>query len=60
MIERKAFLSNPEHQYHVSQSEEHGCRANNKKNKDYYGYPSFLIPIMKIMEIIMRIHVRHI
>ena len=41
MIERKAFLANPKHQYHVSQWEDHDCSANNKKNDDYYGYPSF-------------------
>ena len=41
MIERKAFLANPKLQYHVSQWEDHDFGANNKKNDDYYGYPSF-------------------
>ena len=30
--ERKSFLANPKHQYHVSLCEEHDCSANNKKN----------------------------
>ena len=37
---KKAFLANPEHQYHVSQCREHDCHANNKKNEDCYKYPS--------------------
>ena len=37
---KKAFLANPKHQYHVSQCGEHDCNANNKKNRDYYEYPS--------------------
>ena len=37
---RKAFLPNPKHQYHVSQSGEHDCSANNKMERDYYKYPS--------------------
>ena len=44
MIERKAGLANPKHQYHVSQRKGHDYGANNKKNEDYYRYPSFLIP----------------
>ena len=48
MIKRKAFHANLKHQYHVSQWEDHDCGANNKKNDDYYGYPSFLIPRMNI------------
>ena len=40
MVERKAFLANPKHQDHVSQYGEHGSSANNKKNGDYYDYPS--------------------
>ena len=40
MVERKAFLANLKHQYHVSQNGEHDCGANNKKNGDYYGNPS--------------------
>ena len=37
---KKAFLSNPKHQYSVSQYGEHDCCANNKKNWDCYKYPS--------------------
>ena len=37
---KKAFLANMKHQYHVSQYGEHDCHANNKKNEDYYEYPS--------------------
>ena len=48
MVEWKAFLANPKHQYHVSQWEDHDCSADKKKNNDYYGNPSFLIPRMKI------------
>ena len=48
MMERNAFLANPKHQYRVSQWEEHDYSAHNKKNGDYYGYPSFLIPWMNI------------
>ena len=40
MVERKAFLPNPKHQYRVSQQREHDCIAYNKKNRDYYEYPS--------------------
>ena len=40
MVERKAFLANPKHQYCVSQSGEHNCSAHNKKNGDYNEYPS--------------------
>ena len=40
MVERKAFLTNPKHQYCVSQYGEHDCSAHNKKNRDYYKYPS--------------------
>ena len=39
-VERKAFLANPKHQYHVSQREKCDCSAHNKKNGDYYEYPS--------------------
>ena len=35
MVERKAFLANPNHQYH-----EHDCSAHNKKKGDYYECPS--------------------
>ena len=31
MVEKKAFLPNPKHVYHVSQRGEHDCSANNKK-----------------------------
>ena len=37
---KKAFLANPNYQYHMSQCGEQDCRANNKKNGDYYEYPS--------------------
>ena len=32
---KKAFLTNPMHQYRVSQCGEHDCSANNNKNGDY-------------------------
>ena len=38
--ERKAFLANPRHQDHVSQCGEHNCYFHNKKNGEYYKYPS--------------------
>ena len=31
MVERKAFLASPEHQYHVSHYGEHGCSAQSQK-----------------------------
>ena len=37
---KKAFLANLKDQYHVSQCGEHYCRANNKKNRYYFEYPS--------------------
>ena len=42
MVERKAFLANPnpKHQYCVSQWGEHDCRDHNKRNGDYNEYPS--------------------
>ena len=40
MGEGKAFLASLKHQYRVSQCGEHGCSANNKRNGDYYEYPS--------------------
>ena len=40
MVETKAFLANPKHQCCLSQSGEYDCSANNKKNGDYYEYPS--------------------
>ena len=40
MVERKAFVASPSHQYHVPQWGEHDCRAHNKNNGDYYKYPS--------------------
>ena len=40
MVERKAFLANRKDQYHVSQRGEHDCSDHNKKNGDYYEYPS--------------------
>ena len=41
---KKAFPTNPKHQHCVSHYGEHDCNANSKKNRDYYGFPSFLIP----------------
>ena len=38
--EKKALHANPKHHYRVSQCEEHECRANNKKNGDYYEHPN--------------------
>ena len=40
MVEMKAFLANPKHQYCISEWEKHDCSANNEKNRDYYKYPS--------------------
>ena len=40
MVEIKAFLANPKHQYHVSQSGEHYYSAHTEKNGDYNEYPS--------------------
>ena len=37
---KKAFLTNPKHQYGVSQCGEHDGPTNNKKNGDYNGYQS--------------------
>ena len=37
-MDRKPFLSNPKHQYHLSQRVEHDYSARNKKNGDYYEY----------------------
>ena len=37
---KKALHANPKHQYHISQYGEHDCHPNNKKNGDYYEYPS--------------------
>ena len=39
-MERKAFLVNPKHQYHVSQCQEHDSGTHNEKNGDYKEYPS--------------------
>ena len=38
--ERKAFPTNLMLQYRVSQSGDHDCNAHDKKNRDYYEYPS--------------------
>ena len=35
VVDRKAFLANPRHPYHVSQCGDHDCSASNKKNRDY-------------------------
>ena len=45
---KKGFLANPKHQCHVSQCGEHGCSANNKKNGDYYEYPSLSLFMDKL------------
>ena len=42
---KKALHANPKHQYRVSQCVEYDCHANNKRNGDYYEYPS-LSPFM--------------
>ena len=38
--EKKAFLANPKHQYHVCQYGEHDYCAINEKKGDYYKFPS--------------------
>ena len=40
MVDRKAFLTNLEHQYHASECGEHDCSAQNEKNGDYNEYSS--------------------
>ena len=40
MVERKAFLANPKHQYRVFQCGEHDCSDYNQKNRDYYEFQS--------------------
>ena len=40
MVERKAFLANPKHQYRVSQYGGHDCSAHTEKNGDYNECPS--------------------
>ena len=40
MVERKAFLAKPKHQYLASQCAKHDYGAYNKKNGDYCEYPS--------------------
>ena len=40
MVKIKAFPANPKLQCCVSQWGEHNCSAHNRKNKDYYEYPS--------------------
>ena len=37
---KNTFLANPKHQCRVSQCREYDCGANNRKNGDYYKYPS--------------------
>ena len=39
-MEKEAFLANPKTQYRVSQWGEPDCSAYNKKNGDYYEYPT--------------------
>ena len=43
MVERKAFLANPKHECHVSQSREHDCSAHNKKNGEHNELSNFVI-----------------
>ena len=40
MVERKGSLTNLKHQYYAFQCGEPDCSAHNKKNGDYYKYPS--------------------
>ena len=40
MVERKAFLANPKHQYRVSQHGENDYSAHNENNGDYNEFPS--------------------
>ena len=40
MVERKAFLVNLKHKYHISQCGEYNCSADNEKNGGYYEYLS--------------------
>ena len=40
MVGNKAFITNRKLQYRISQYGEHDCSSNNKKNGDYYEYPS--------------------
>ena len=40
MVERKASLASPKHQYHVSQCGEHDYSAYNEKNGDYNEHQS--------------------
>ena len=42
MVERKAFLANAKHQYHVPQCGEHDCYAHNEKRGDYDEYPCLI------------------
>ena len=43
MVEKKAFLPNPEHQCCVSQCGEHDYSAHNKKKGNYYEHPSLTL-----------------
>ena len=45
MVERKAILANPKHQYHVSQYGELDCSPHNEKNGGYYEYLSLTMNI---------------
>ena len=40
MVDRKAFLANPKHQYRVSKCGEQDCSAYNEENGDYNENPS--------------------
>ena len=40
MVERNAFLANPKHEFYASQRAEYDCSANNRRNEDFYEFPS--------------------
>ena len=48
MVQIKAFLANPKHQYYVSERGELDCSAHNEKNVDFYEYRSQPISHMNI------------
>ena len=52
MVERKAFLANPKHQYDVSQRGEHDCSAHNKRIEIIISIQVYLIS--RITLIIMK------
>ena len=48
MVERKAFLANPKHQYRVSQRGEHDCSAITKRMEIIMGIQVCLISQMNV------------